>query len=81
MYKLIIILGFLFLFYNISFAQSSISSESQICISCHEMVTPGIVKDWKVGVHSKITLKEALSKDSLSRKVNSSPSFKNKIET
>ena len=65
MYVIIKILGFLFLFYNISFAQSSISPESQVCISCHEMVTPGIVKDWKAGVHSKVTLKEALSKDSL----------------
>ena len=79
MYKHIIkIISFFFLFYTTSFAQSSISPETQICLSCHEIVTPGIVKDWKAGLHSKVILKEALSKDPLSRKVNSSLSFKNK---
>ncbi len=36
-----------FLPLNKAFSQSSISTETQVCLSCHEIVTPGIVKDWK----------------------------------
>lgn len=67
-----------FLPLNKAFSQSSISTETQVCLSCHEIVTPGIVKDWKKSLHSQVTLKEALKKDTLSRKVNlGSNSIKN----
>ncbi len=59
-----------FLFSNIAFAQKLISQETQICLFCHKTVTPGIVRDWEASLHSKVTLKEALSKKPLSRKVN-----------
>jgi len=60
----------IFSFVNIVFAQKMISEETQICLSCHEVVTPGIVKDWKASLHSQTTLKEALNKKPLFRKVN-----------
>lgn len=63
---------FLFFFSNTAFSQSSISTETQVCLSCHEMVTPGIVEDWKTSLHSKITLREALNKKLLFRKISSS---------
>ncbi|MCD6489986.1 MAG: cytochrome c3 family protein [Thermodesulfobacterium sp.] len=58
-----------FLFTATSFAEDSISVETRACLSCHRIVTPGIVKDWEASVHSKTTLKEALNKNSLSKKV------------
>ncbi|PMP98100.1 MAG: hydroxylamine oxidase, partial [Thermodesulfobacterium geofontis] len=80
--KLIKLFGFLILLFflplNKAFPQSSLSTETQVCLSCHKIVTPGIVEDWKKSLHSQITLKEALKKDTLSRKVNlGSNSIKN----
>lgn len=46
-----------------------VSEDSQACIDCHNMVTPGIVRDWQTSRHSKNTLSTALGKDELSRRV------------
>ncbi|MCX8027405.1 MAG: cytochrome c3 family protein [Thermodesulfovibrionales bacterium] len=46
-----------------------ISQETSACLSCHEMVTPGIVKDWRTSLHSNITPSDAFKKPELTRMV------------
>ncbi len=53
-------------------AELPISEATETCISCHSEVTPGIVADWKMSVHAKVTPASALKKDKLSRKISSS---------
>lgn len=48
---------------------SVISEETQYCIDCHYTVTPGIVADWENSRHSKISMKKALQKEKLGRRV------------
>ena len=61
------------LFSLLSIAQDSteptISDDSQTCIDCHEMVTPGIVRDWETSRHSKSSIAKALAKDELERRI------------
>lgn len=49
--------------------ESTISSESQMCISCHEMYTPGIVEDWRQSRHSHVTPREGIGKPELERRI------------
>jgi len=46
-----------------------ISDDTETCIECHQNVTPGIVADWRHGLHSKISPAEALKKPALSRMI------------
>jgi len=50
---------------------ASISKETQTCLSCHSIVTPGIVADWEKSRHSTISPEEAIKKPSLERRVSS----------
>lgn len=42
-----------------AFAGSSLSEASDMCISCHASVTPGIVADWGKGLHARMSPGEA----------------------
>ncbi|MDZ7766033.1 MAG: multiheme c-type cytochrome [Melioribacteraceae bacterium] len=46
-----------------------ISDDTQTCIDCHDMVTPGIVRDWESSRHASTNLSSALEKDQLSRRI------------
>ena len=46
-----------------------VSMETEICLSCHVMSTPGIVADWRTSMHSKVSLESALQKDTHSRRI------------
>ncbi|MCE5194344.1 MAG: hypothetical protein LLF28_02645 [Nitrospiraceae bacterium] len=46
-----------------------LSSQTQACITCHKLYTPGIVEDWLTSKHSKITPGEALKKPALQKRV------------
>lgn len=46
-----------------------ISEDTQTCIECHQVVTPGIVADWGKSMHSKKTPGQALKDAALSRKI------------
>ncbi|MFN3480285.1 MAG: multiheme c-type cytochrome [Thermodesulfovibrionales bacterium] len=54
------------LLYRISIADEgqtgpiNISQETQACIACHSVYTPGIVQDWLTSRHAKTTPEEAL---------------------
>jgi len=48
---------------------AEVSSETQGCLGCHSIVTPGIVADWKASRHSRITPAEGLKKDAKERRV------------
>jgi len=48
---------------------AGVSAATEQCLGCHEAVTPGIVSDWKVSRHSKMTLSEALRTPALERRV------------
>uniref|UniRef100_A0A7C4EL54 Hydroxylamine oxidase n=1 Tax=Thermodesulfovibrio aggregans TaxID=86166 RepID=A0A7C4EL54_9BACT len=49
----IVLFLIVFLFFSVySFAEDRVSKETQICLGCHKVVTPGIVSDWKNSKHS-----------------------------
>ena len=49
----------------------NVSPQSQECIDCHKSITPGIVADWEMSLHSKITPAFAKVKPELERKISS----------
>ncbi|MCS7163669.1 MAG: hypothetical protein NZ845_01540 [Thermodesulfovibrio sp.] len=49
---IMLFLAILLFFSPYGFAEGKISKETQTCLGCHEIVTPGIVKDWKNSTHS-----------------------------
>ena len=58
----------------ISFKNSenaSISPQTQECIDCHKSLTPGIVADWEMSLHSKTTPMLAKAKPELERRISS----------
>jgi len=46
-----------------------LSPQTQGCIGCHSIYTPGIVSDWLTSRHSKITPAEGLEKSPLERRI------------
>jgi hydroxylamine dehydrogenase len=50
-------------------ATPSVSSQTEECLECHTIVTPGIVKDWETSRHSRVTVGEALTRPALQRRV------------
>jgi hydroxylamine dehydrogenase len=46
-----------------------VSEDTQLCISCHESIHPGITADWRGSLHARVTPTEGLTKESLSRRV------------
>jgi hypothetical protein len=47
----------------------SVSRETETCLSCHRVYTPGIVEDWKKSLHAVIVPAEALKKPELERRI------------
>ncbi len=50
-------------------ADAKLSPQTQACIGCHSLFTPGIVQDWLSSRHSKTTPSDALKKPALQRRV------------
>jgi len=50
-------------------ATSPISKSTKRCLTCHRLITPGIVADWKRSLHSITSPAEALKKGKLQRRV------------
>lgn len=48
-----------------------VSPQSQACISCHSIYTPGIVSDWLSSRHAKITPYDAMKRPALQRRMSS----------
>jgi len=46
-----------------------VSSQTQLCLGCHTMYTPGIVADWRVSRHAATTPEQALSKSALEKRM------------
>jgi len=55
-------------FTGISFA-AKLSQDTEMCLSCHSMLSQGIKADWGNSLHSKIIPSEALRRDKLSRRI------------
>lgn len=49
--------------------QAPLSPQTDACITCHRMLTPGIVEDWLSSRHSKATPANALKKTLLERRI------------
>ena len=45
------------------------SSDTAACLSCHRMVTPGIVGDWENSRHAKTTPADALKLPKIERRM------------
>jgi len=48
---------------------AKLSPQTQACIGCHSMLTPGIVEDWRSSRHSKTVPSEAMKKPLLQRRI------------
>ena len=49
--------------------KTTLSEETQACLECHKVTTPGIVEDWLTSRHSKVTPSAALQKPVLERRI------------
>jgi hypothetical protein len=49
-----------------------LSPETEACITCHKIYTPGIVHDWRTSRHSSTTPAKAMEKPVLQRRISSS---------
>lgn len=62
--------AFFLMFFPSSITLSApLSTQTQTCIACHKITTPGIVQDWLKSRHSKTTPEEALKKPVLERRI------------
>ena len=52
-------------------AEAPISDDSQTCLDCHSLFSPGIVEGWKKSRHASVTPAQAMSADKLALKVSS----------
>ena len=52
-------------------AEVPISDDSQTCLDCHSLFSPGVVEGWKKSRHAAVTPAQAMAADKLSRKVSS----------
>ncbi|GBD98984.1 hydroxylamine oxidoreductase precursor [bacterium BMS3Abin07] len=61
----------LFLFTAVSYAakRPPFSPQTEACLGCHKLYTPGIVKDWLTSRHAKITPALALKQPELMRRI------------
>lgn len=48
-----------------------LSAQTQACIACHNVVTPGIVEDWMTSSHAKTTPAQAMEVQGAGRRVSS----------
>lgn len=69
-FHLLLCLFSLFIFtLPLSISAAEISDNTEACIGCHSMVTPGIVADWQASRHHKISPKEALQQEKSARRI------------
>ncbi len=47
----------------------AVSSESETCVSCHELANPGLVADWRASRHARRSVAQALAEPALARRV------------
>lgn len=77
MKKKIFLVFIIFLIPVIPFAQGTakkvkplpMSQETQACLECHKLYTPGIVEDWQKSLHAKTTPSMALKKPEKGRRI------------
>jgi len=69
---------FLFCFHALSVTDTekkttsvSLSKETETCIECHRIYSPGIVADWQKSRHAVTTPKDAISKPMLQKRISS----------
>lgn len=64
----VIVLSFALLSAGYALA-AELSPTTAACLDCHRTVTPGIVSDWGRSRHAQVSLKEALAKGALERRI------------
>ena len=52
-------------------AEAPMSEQTEECLECHDVYTPGIVQDWRTSKHSLAVPAESLEKPGLERAVSS----------
>ncbi len=66
-------IAILLILVSLSFSATALAAEmsedTEACIECHSVVTPGIVADWKTSRHFKVSPAEGLQKDSIERRI------------
>lgn len=50
-------------------SEPSLSKQTESCVSCHQLITPGIVSEWTRSRHSSTTMDEAMKRPILERRV------------
>ncbi|NDV61704.1 hydroxylamine oxidase [Puniceicoccales bacterium CK1056] len=65
----ILLLSGLTLLTTAALLSAEMSPETEECLMCHEMATPGIVGDWQRSRHARFSPMEAMGKDPLERRI------------
>jgi len=60
---------FLSVFLSGQVVAAGVSEDTEACIACHSMVTPGIVADWKKSRHYSVSPAEGLEKKMIERRI------------
>ncbi|MFC2075598.1 multiheme c-type cytochrome [candidate division KSB1 bacterium] len=61
---------FILMFCLVSLAPGAeVSEDTEVCLTCHNSISPGIVADWERSRHSKVSPAEALEKSVLERRI------------
>ena len=55
--------------FPLSISAADISEDTEGCIGCHEIVTPGIVSDWLKSRHAQVSPAAGLSKNEMERRI------------
>ena len=50
-------------------AEPGLSSDSETCVSCHEVANPGLVADWRSSRHARRSVSQGLAEQPLARRV------------
>lgn len=73
---LLLILLWLIISMSVIFAQqeahsteATVSEQSEECLGCHEVMSPGLVADWRASRHARISPEIAVEKSELERRV------------
>ncbi|MEE4254295.1 MAG: multiheme c-type cytochrome, partial [Desulfuromusa sp.] len=64
-----ILLVLAFLSFSGTVLAAEMSGNTEACIDCHSVVTPGIVADWQASRHFKVSPAEGLQKDRIERRI------------
>ncbi len=79
-YFILLLLGVLWFAVG-AVSAAEVSDDTETCIDCHTMVTPGIVADWQGSRHAKVSPADGLKKEKIARRISAEQVSEDLAET